>query len=77
MPKYEQSLQDYLNTSKGILKTSEILILMEQLLKSLEILHQVGYMHNDIKPSNIMIDSNLNLMLIDLGYTSKFMATST
>ena len=80
MPKYTQSLQDYVNTKKAEkspLKAGEILIIIEQLMNSLELLHRVGYCHNDIKPSNIMLDSNMDVVLIDLGFTTKFMETNT
>jgi len=59
------------------MKTGEILRMIEQLYSSLEVLHQVGYTHNDIKPNNIMINSNNDVVLIDLGFTTKFMDSST
>ena len=43
---------------------------MSQVFQALEVLHSVGYIHNDIKPANIMLDMNLDATLIDLGFTS-------
>ena len=48
---------------------------MKQVYQSLETLHSTGFNHNDIKPSNIMIDLSLNATLIDLGFTESFMAS--
>jgi vaccinia related kinase len=76
MPKYPLTLQDYINKNKGVLRVRDILRIMIQILDSLRILHQVGYTHNDIKPNNIMIDKDLNVTLIDLGFTTKFMESA-
>lgn len=75
MPKYEKSLQDYLDANNDQIEASATLKIMGQVFKALEVLHSVGYNHNDIKPSNIMIDDEFNATLIDFGFTTKFMAT--
>ena len=46
-------------------QVSDILEVGIQMVKSLRILHSVGYVHNDIKPSNILLDGNLNTVLVD------------
>ena len=73
MPKKERSLE-YFIESRGIdnIKAVKFMKIANQLLNALYILHSVGYTHNDIKPSNIMIDSNYNVTLIDLGFTTTF-----
>ena len=76
MPKYPITLHDYINKNKGVLKVREILRIISQIIDSLRILHQVGYTHNDIKPNNIMMDSHLNMTLIDLGFTTKYMEST-
>ena len=73
MPKYERTLHDHISKNKGRIKVHEVVTIMQQLCRSLQILHRVGYNHNDLKPNNIMIDNDLNINIIDLGYTSKFM----
>ena len=37
------------------------------LLDALDYIHTRGYMHLDIKPSNILIDENFNIKLSDFG----------
>ena len=73
MPKYERSLQDYIDENNDQIKPKYTLKIMSQMFQALEILHSIGYNHNDIKPSNIMIDSSFNATLIDFGFTTKFM----
>lgn len=45
-------------------------------MKALQALHIVGYTHNDVKPSNIMIDftydGRIKATLIDFGFAKKF-----
>ena len=45
---------------------------MMDVFNALEILHKQGYIHNDIKTDNIMLDSDHNAVLVDLGFTSSF-----
>lgn len=40
-------------------------------LNALEYLHTFNYLHNDVKPSNILIDSNDRITLIDFDITVK------
>ena len=75
MPKYEKSLQDFLDQNNDVIDVSITLKIMSQVFAALEVLHSVGYNHNDIKPSNIMIDNDFNATLIDFGFTTKFMAS--
>ncbi len=43
------------------------LYIMRQTLRGLEVLHSSGYMHSDVKPSNLMIDKLGIVKLIDYG----------
>ena len=42
------------------------------ILYALEGLHNIGRVHNDIKPDNIMSDRRGNSILIDFGMSEKF-----
>jgi serine/threonine protein kinase len=45
-------------------------------MRSIQALHLVGFTHNDIKPSNIMLDFNsdgeVKATLIDFGFAKKY-----
>ena len=43
------------------------LYIMRQVLRGLETLHEMGFVHSDIKPSNIMIDRLGYVKLVDYG----------
>ena len=47
-------------------------MIIKQIINALEHLHSIGYVHNDIKPSNIMLDDNMNAYLVDYKCTRKF-----
>jgi len=58
-----------------------ILEIMMKVFDCLQLVHAVGYTHNDIKPANIMIDIKntgqtyaeiLQITLIDFGFASKY-----
>lgn len=42
-----------------------------QLLSALEHLHKLGIVHGDLKPSNVMVDNEDRVRLIDLGVASR------
>lgn len=50
----------------------ELLVkITEQSAKALSILHKNEYIHNDIKPENIIIDDKEQIKIIDFGFTSR------
>lgn len=47
---------------------------MTDVFNNLELLHDAGFNHNHLKPSNIMIDKNLpHITLVDFEFTKQFM----
>jgi serine/threonine protein kinase len=55
MPKYDINLRDFLKLSEKV-DTDMIFDMGCQLLDAFEALHEAGYVYNDLKPENIMIN---------------------
>ena len=63
-------------SKKEKLSESQIMRYLDQLLSALDYIHSRGITHLDIKPGNIMIDHNDNVVLIDFGASKLFNAQS-
>ena len=57
MPKKEISLADYMNQNFDRIEVDKTVNVFKQLIYAIENIHSVGFTHNDIKRSNIMLDS--------------------
>lgn len=55
----------------GKFNEDEARFMFSQLINALEYMHGKGIYHRDIKPSNLLIDSELNLKVIDFGFSTK------
>lgn len=71
-----KSLNQILKARKAPFENSEVRSILDQMLDALDEIHGKGLWHLDIKPSNIMLDSNGRAILIDFG-TSKQIDKST
>lgn len=54
-----------------IAKISELKLISAQLFLALEHLHYLKFIHADIKPHNILIDSHGNIKVIDFGFSTQ------
>ena len=54
-------------TPSGILKTDDALMVIRGVLEGLESTHGVGISHMDINPSNVLVDSDFGVKLVDFG----------
>ncbi len=50
------------------LSSNLIRYLYLQLLRGMNQLHNHGFVHGDIKPENLLIDKNLNLVIADFNF---------
>lgn len=69
MPKYEMTLGSYLERQQ--VTCDDILEFGRQILTHLYVIHSAGYVHNDLKPDNFMINGS-NLQIIDFGFASRY-----
>ena len=56
MPRYGRDLFDYIHKEKVTLSSASIFNLGLKLLDILELIHSSGYVYNDLKLENIVID---------------------
>ena len=70
-----ESLSSRLKKTGVPLSEKEVLNILNQILDALEEVHNLKIWHLDLKPGNILIDNEGNVVLIDFG-ASKQMSTS-
>ena len=61
-----RSLRDIVS-ERGALPAPEVATLIRQLAGALDATHQVGLMHLDVKPANVIVDASGNAKLTDFG----------
>ena len=61
-----KELKDYLDAKESF-DLPTIFRLMGELLEALEVAHQAGVIHRDVKPANVMLDGKRRAKLTDFG----------
>lgn len=66
------TLKDHLTKVGGRMKQNEVIKMMKPVLESMNKIHEVGIIHRDISPDNIMITRNKQIKLTDFGAARVF-----
>lgn len=66
-----QTLDEYQKRTTGPMSEEIAIPIFRQLLDTVAYLHHNNTLHLDIKPNNVMIQSDMSIKLIDLGISSK------
>ena len=75
MPLLQESLRD-LRRREGKLSASEAAWLVLQVADGLEVAHQRGIVHRDVKPGNVLLDMEGHTLLADFGIAHELYDTS-
>lgn len=62
-----ESLSQWLKRTGKHMSEKRVLNILPQILDALEVAHNAGILHLDLKPANIMMDKQGNVKLIDFG----------
>ncbi len=62
-----RDLLDTLEDENGILKPSDITIILKKILGAIKYMHDQKVLHRDISPDNILLNEDLEPILIDFG----------
>ena len=88
MPRYGMNLHQYFETCGKEFSDHTVVAIGTSLLSSLSMLHKTGYVYNDLKPDNILLDylskvprrftplnafQHTSLHLIDFGFAQKYL----
>ena len=66
-----KDLLQILESTDSALTPDEVVLMLIRLLGAVEFIHQIGILHRDISPDNILIDRSGKPVLIDFGSASE------
>ena len=72
-----ENLSEWLKRTGRPMTESEVRLILPQILDALKAVHNEGFCHLDIKPSNIMLDKGGKIKLIDFGASKQLGANGT
>ena len=72
-----ENLSERLKRTGRPMTESEVRLILPQILDALKAVHNEGFCHLDIKPSNIMLDKGGKIKLIDFGASKQLGANGT
>ena len=72
-----RDLHDILDSTDQAFTPAEIVTMLKKMLSAVEFIHQVGILHRDISPDNVLIDKSGNPILIDFGAASEQVVRAT
>jgi len=72
-----RDLHDILDSTDQAFTPDQIVTMLKKMLSAVEFIHQVGILHRDISPDNVLIDKSGNPILIDFGAASEQVVRAT
>jgi serine/threonine protein kinase len=72
-----RDLHDILDSTDQAFTPDQVVHLLKRMLSAVEFIHQVGILHRDISPDNILVDKTMNPILIDFGAASEQVVRAT
>ena len=72
-----RDLHDILDSTDQAFTPAETVNMLKRMLSAVEFIHQVGILHRDISPDNILVDKTGNPILIDFGAASEQIVRAT
>ena len=72
-----RDLHDILDSTDQAFTPDQVVTMLKRMLSAVEFIHQVGILHRDISPDNILVDRSGNPILIDFGAASEQVVRAT
>jgi serine/threonine protein kinase len=72
-----RDLHDILDSTDQAFTPDQVVAMLKKMLGAVEFIHQVGILHRDISPDNILVDKTGNPILIDFGAASEQVVRAT